>query len=111
MNERGAKLVWQNPPARYAQHTVVDHRVHTIGIDPGEREKDQNFGIRFEHVGRRLPGGPAHMLIEREKLLVQPLGTRKPVDRLEPHPACELALCHGLALPFKVWPETGCTGS
>jgi len=47
------------------------------------------------------------MLIEREKLLMQPLRAREPVDGLEPHPACELALSHGPALPFEVTPETG----
>jgi hypothetical protein len=46
------------------------------------------------------------VLLKREKMLMEPLGARKPVDGLEPHPAGELALSHGFALPFKVTPKT-----
>jgi hypothetical protein len=35
---------------------------------------------------------------------VKPLGARKPVDRLEPHPACKLAFRHWLALPLNDTP-------
>src|SRR5262249_34932755 len=107
MNKSGAKLLWQDPPARYEQHTPVDHRVHRFGGYPRQGEENQKLSVRFKDICRRLPGWTAHLLLKRKKLLMEPLGPRKPVDRVEPHPAGKLALSHGLALPFQVTPKTG----
>jgi hypothetical protein len=105
MNERGAQLLRQDAPARDEEHPFIDHGVHAFRVNAWQSKKNQKLRFSFQYVCRRLPGRAAHLLLKREKMLMEPLSARKPVDGLEPHPAGELALSHGLALPFKITPK------
>src|SRR4029079_15349914 len=52
-----AQLRRKNSMSADDQMVVVDDRDYLIGINPGQRNEDQYFPIRLQHVDRRLPGG------------------------------------------------------
>ena len=87
-----AQLRRERPIAADHEHAIIDQCLDLIGINPRQRNEDEQFPVGFQDVDRRFPARPAGRL-QVEKLLTQPLRTGKRADGLRQHPV-DGFFCH-----------------